>query len=141
MLIIMCATLAAVGRLHQLLDDFADATGLVINFRKSTLVPMHIADDELTVIMETVGYKVEGFPQTYLGLLLSVTMLTLADFPMIIAKVNKYLARWHARLLSPMGRLVLLNAMLDALPTYAMAALKLPPAVIQALDKLWHAFL
>lgn len=50
MLIIMCATLAAVGRLHQLLDDFADATGLVINFRKSTLVPMHIADDELTVI-------------------------------------------------------------------------------------------
>jgi hypothetical protein len=44
-------------------------------------------------------------------------------------------------LLSAGGRLVLINAVLDALPTYAMAAMPLPPAVIKALDALRRAFL
>lgn len=38
----------------------------------------------------------------------------------MIAKVEKSLAGWRARLLSPAGRLVLSNAVLDSLPTYAM---------------------
>jgi hypothetical protein len=44
-------------------------------------------------------------------------------------------------LLSPGGRLVLLNAVLDALPTFAMGAMELPPGVVTALGKLRRAFL
>ena len=55
--------------------------------------------------------------------------------------MDRYLAGWAARLLSPAGRLVLIDAVLDALPTYAMAALLLPPAVVRALDGLRRAFL
>jgi hypothetical protein len=44
-------------------------------------------------------------------------------------------------LLSADGRLVLINAVLDAHPTYAMAAMILPPPVIKALDALRRAFL
>lgn len=61
----------------------------------------------------------------------------------MIAKVDKYLAGWAARLLSPTGRLVLINAILDSVPTYAMAATTtmLPPAIIKELDALRRAFL
>jgi hypothetical protein len=36
---------------------------------------------------------------------------------------------------------VLVIAILDTLPAYAMGALALPPSVLAALDKLHHAFL
>jgi hypothetical protein len=40
-----------------------------------------------------------------------------------------------------MQRLVLLNTVLDALPTFAMGALELPAGVIAALDRLRRALL
>jgi hypothetical protein len=40
MLIILCAEPGAAERLKGILDDFAAATGLVINFSKSNLVPI-----------------------------------------------------------------------------------------------------
>jgi hypothetical protein len=84
---------------------------------------------------------VEGFPQTYLGLPLSCEKLTIANFVMLIAKVDRYLSGWCALLLSSAGRVVLLNAVLDALPTFAMGALKLPPALLRAIEALRRAFL
>jgi hypothetical protein len=84
---------------------------------------------------------VEGFPETYLGLPLSCEKLTLVNFSLLIAKVDKYLSGWCALLLSSAGRVVLLNAVLDALPTFGMGALELPPALLRAIEALRRAFL
>jgi hypothetical protein len=46
-LIIMRAGEPAAARLKLLLDQFAKATGLTINFHKSTLVQMHVDAAEL----------------------------------------------------------------------------------------------
>jgi hypothetical protein len=140
-LIIMRASVQAAARLKSLLDMFADATGLVINFHKSTLVPMHVTAEEVAAIQSALGCRVEGFPQTYLGLPLSCEKLTIANFMMLIAKVDRYLSGWCALLLSSVGRVVLLNAVLDALPTFAMGALELPPALLRAIEALRRAFL
>ncbi|KAE8789905.1 hypothetical protein D1007_35870 [Hordeum vulgare] len=102
-LIILRADPAATARLQVILDLFAAATWLVINFSKSTLVPMHVDPGVLAVV------------------------------------VGPF--QCNARLLSPAGRLVLINAVLDSIPTYAMAATRLPPLVFAALDKLRRAFL
>ncbi|CAM0881391.1 unnamed protein product [Alopecurus aequalis] len=111
-LIIFSASVEAAQRAKLLLDQFAQATGLVINFSKSTMVPMHV-DPALTAAMQLeLGCRVEGF-----------------------------LRRWCSLLLSAGGRIVLLNAVLDALPAYAMGAVALPPALLRAIDALWHAFL
>lgn len=91
-LIIMRACPTTAARLRSILHDFAAATGLVINYSKSTLVPMNVETDNLAAIMEVMGCRVEGFPQTYLGLPLSCHKLSLADFHFIIAKVDRYLA-------------------------------------------------
>ena len=113
----------------------------LINFSKSTLVPMHVADADLQDIQSVLGCRVEGFPQTYLGLPLSAHKLTLHDFAPLIAKVDKYLSGWTAILLSTGGRLVLLNAVLDALPIFAMGAMELPPALLSMIEGLRRAFL
>jgi hypothetical protein len=59
----------------------------------------------------------------------------------MIAKVDKYLSGWCALLLSSAGRIVLLNAVLDTLSTFAMGALELLPALLRAIEALRRAFL
>jgi hypothetical protein len=61
-LIIMRADVRAASRLKSLLDMFADATGLVINFHKSTLVPMHVPADDLAAIQSALGCLCGGLP-------------------------------------------------------------------------------
>ncbi|XP_071680306.1 uncharacterized protein [Lolium perenne] len=134
-LIILRAEEGAVHRLRGILDSFSCATGLVINFHKSMVVPMHVDEAMVAVVRTVLGCSVEGFPQTYLGLPLLADKLKLAAFAPLIAKVDKYLSGWRALLLSYGGRLALVNAILDALPTYAMGALDLPPRVLEAFDR------
>jgi hypothetical protein len=140
-LIIMRAGEPAAARLKLLLDQFAEATGLTINFHKSTLVQMHVDAAELVQIQAALGCRVEGFPQTYLGPPLSAEKLKLQDFAPLIAKIDRYLSGWCAILLSAGGRIVLLNAILDALPIFAMGAVELPPALLRIIEGLRRAFL
>jgi hypothetical protein len=102
---------------------------------------MHVDASIVEELRSKLGCRVEGFPQTYLGLPLSAEKLWLTAFVPLIAKVDKYLSGWRALLLSFGGRLVLLNAVLDALPAYAMAALDLPPSVLAAFDRARRAIL
>jgi hypothetical protein len=137
----MRAGVSAAVHLKVLLDQFAEATGLAINFHKSTLVPMHTEPEEVALIQTALGCRVEGFPQTYLGLPLSAMKLRLQDFAPLIARIDRYLSGWCAILLTYGGRIVLLNAVLDALPIFAMGALDLPPALLRIIEGLRRSFL
>jgi hypothetical protein len=91
-LIILEASVSTAARIKTVLDQFALATGLVINFDKSTMVPMHV-DPVVAIEMQTIlGCRVEGFPQTYLGLPLMSDKLRMIHFQPLIAKVDKYLS-------------------------------------------------
>jgi hypothetical protein len=46
-LLLVRAEITDVRRLKKILDDFASASGLKINFSKSTLVPMHVPAQRL----------------------------------------------------------------------------------------------
>jgi hypothetical protein len=92
-------------------------------------------------IRSALGCRIEGFPKTYLGLPLSANKLVLADFAPLIAMIDHYLSGWSAILLSAGGRVVLLNAVLDALPIFAMSALELPLALLRTIEGLRRAFL
>jgi hypothetical protein len=99
-------------------------------------------DPAIAAEMQTIlGCRVEGFPQIYLGLPLTSDKLRMIHFQPLIAKVDKYLSGWCSLLLSAGGRIVLLNAVLDVLPAYAMGALELPPTLLRAIDALRRAFL
>ena len=140
-LILLRATKEDVGHLKLCLDRFAEATGLKINFHKSTIVPMHVPENVVDCLVTILQCKRDTFPQTYLGLPLSNSKLRLSAFAPLIAKVDKYLAGWKATLLSPAGRVVVINSVLDGLPIYTMGALLLPVGVKEALDARRRSFL
>ena len=129
------------ARLKHTLDLFSAATGLTNNFGKSTVTPMHIQREAFLDMMQILQCWEGTFPQVYLGLPLSNVKLRLSAFAPLIAKADRYLAGWKATLLSTAGRVVLINSVLDGLPTYAMGALMLPPGIREALDARRRAFL
>lgn len=128
-------------RLKQKLDMFSAATGLVINFNKSTVTPMHVDSEAFQNMAQILQCREGSFPQVYLGLPLSNVKLRLSAFAPLIAKADRYLAGWKATLLSIAGRVVLINSVLDGLPTYAVGALMLPPGIKEALDARRRVFL
>jgi hypothetical protein len=65
-----------------------------------------------------------------LGLPLSNEKLKLSAFSPLIAKTDKYLSGWQASLLNPMGRVVLVNTVLDSQLIYTMSVLLLPQGTI-----------
>lgn len=129
------------AKLKQILDDFSMATGLGINFHKSTFVPMHIPDEIASAMANVLGCPISTFPQSYLGLPLSPHKVRVSDYQPLLSKIDRYLAGWKARLLSTGGRLILVNSVLSSLAVYHMAALLLPKTVIEAIDARRRSFL
>lgn len=134
-LILLRGELRDVERLKMLLDQFSAATGLNINFDKSTAVRMNITNDVLPDCLHVLGCRQQGFPQTYLGLPLSCSKLKLSELDPYIAKTDRYLAGWQASVLNLMGRTVLISAVLDGQLSYIMSVVPLPPGAITKFDK------
>jgi hypothetical protein len=101
------------------LDLFAEATGLEINFNESTVTLMHVIRETFQDMLQALQCQEGSFPQVYLGLPLSNVKLWLSTFTPLIAMADRYLAGWKATLLSTAARVVLINLVLDGLPTYA----------------------
>lgn len=130
-----------VRRLRQLLDDFADATGLKVNYNKSTMVPMNVSPTVCTELHGLLDCKLETFPQTYLGLPLSDTKLNLIAFSLLIGRADKILVGRQNQFLNARGRVILINSVLDGSAAYLMAANQMPKGVLDALDSRRRAFL
>lgn len=119
--LILCrADLPSVTYLKNILDAFALATGLTINFHKSGFVPMHCSSELSAQMAAILGCPISTFPQPYLGLPLSPLKLPISAYDPLINSFDKYLSGWRALLLSSGGRLVLCNAVLNNLATYYM---------------------
>ena len=82
---------AEVSLVHRLKNVLAAATGLKINFHKSTVVPMHVEATFLQQCLAVMGCREEQFPQSYLGLLLSHEKLRINTFVPMTSKAYKYL--------------------------------------------------
>ncbi|XP_066354713.1 uncharacterized protein [Miscanthus floridulus] len=137
-LLLVRGELTDVQSLRTILDQFASATGLQINYAKSTAVPIYMDEETIVDCISALGCRREGFPQTYLGLPLSNSKLRLSAFAPNIAKCDKYLAGWQASLPNQMGRATLINSVLDSQLIYAM---EIPPGIIEQVDQKRRYFL
>jgi hypothetical protein len=144
-LLILRAEHSQVRRLRELLDLFSQATGLHINFHKSTFVPVGGVTAELASDLANIlGCPVSSFPQTYLGLPLSDHKLPAAALEFLSVKISKRIPGWRTSLLPIGGRLTLTTAVLSALPSFAMSVLPIPKGTLSKMDRprramLWKA--
>jgi hypothetical protein len=120
--------------LKAILNSFAESTGLKVNYSKSFMVPIIISTERFDILANTFGCSKGSLPFTYLGLPLSLTRPTVADYWPLVSRCER---RWHniSNFLSQAGRLQLTNAVFTTLPTFTMCAFLLPKTVVKQIDK------
>lgn len=70
----------------------------------------------------------------YLGFPLNLSSGSLASFNFLIYRVKDKLEGWRAELLSKLGRVVLINSVLNAIPSHIMQCTLIPKKVCNSLD-------
>lgn len=140
-LIVLKAVPAHIMHLKSILDSFASFSGLHINFDKSTFVPIGLSQPEACHMASILGCPVASFPQTYLGLPLSIHKLRLVHAQPLVNAVSSYIPGWCGKLLSPSGRTTLANSVLGARAVYAMCSTLLLKGSIKAIEAKHRAFI
>jgi len=72
--------------LKAILNSFAESTGSKVNYAKSMMVPFNVNEQKLNILANTFGCSIGSLPFTYLGLPLSITKPTVADFWPLVSK-------------------------------------------------------
>jgi hypothetical protein len=124
-LLILLADARQLFNLKCLLRPFSDSTGLHVNFQKSFLVPINVSDEKAFLLAQTFGYEIGNMPFTYLGLPLGTTRPIVQEFSPLLTKMERRLS-CVSKFLSYQGRLILVNSVFSALPTYYMCSIVIP---------------
>jgi hypothetical protein len=120
--------------LKALLLSFAKTSSLKVNFEKSFLVPINVSDERMQILASTFQCSIGSLPFTYLGLPLSISRQTMANFWPLLSKCERRLVAFSS-FLSEVGRLELTKVVLTSFPTYAMCSFMLPKIVLKQIDK------
>ncbi|KAL0314573.1 UNVERIFIED_CONTAM: putative mitochondrial protein [Sesamum angustifolium] len=128
----------------EVLDNFGRAAGQEINFAKSSVVfsrnTVASLRDEIQGIL---NIRVEGRHDLYLGLPSVVGKTRRSVFQSIRDRVWNRINGWNERNLSQAGKEILIKAVAQAIPTYAMGCFRLPISLIKELQSMvanfwWH---
>ena len=77
--------------LKALLNTFADATGLKVNYSKSSLIPLNVPEEKVEILTNTFQCKREFFPIQYLGAPLGIYKPTVEQCLPMVTRLQKKL--------------------------------------------------
>jgi hypothetical protein len=80
------------------------------------------------------GCPVGEFPIKYLGIPLHHNKLRREDLKSLVDKIIKRIAGWRGKLLTQVGRIILINTCLASIPIYLMSFFKFPKWAIDLLN-------
>ena len=133
-LVILNADVRELVCLKALLNSFADATGLKVNYHKSNMIPINIEEERVDHFINTINCKRGYFPITYLGIPLGLQKPRVEHCMSIVNRVEKRLSG-IANFLTYAGRLVMVKSVLYSLAVYFMTCLDLPETIKQQINK------
>lgn len=120
---------------------FSKASGLRINYAKSSFVTINVTQEEQSMVGTILGCKQTEFPISYLGMLLTIRQPNRAQFMPLVEKIDRRLQGWKCKMLSRGGRLQLVKSVLSSIPIYFMACFRLPRWTIARINKVMRRFL
>jgi len=124
--------------LRAVLTLFADMSGLNVNFNKSMLVGINIAESWLTEAASILNCKVGKVPYLYLGLSIDGDPQRLAFWNPVMNSIKSRLSGWQSCFISFGGRLVLLKSVLTSLLVYALSFFKAPLGIISIIESIFN---
>ncbi|XP_071718111.1 uncharacterized protein [Rutidosis leptorrhynchoides] len=93
-----------VKNLMKILKCFELASGLHVNFQKSTIYGVGVSNEVVQSIAQRFNCQVCNLPFTYLGIPIGSSMKKFEDWKPIIERFNNRLSDWKARAISFGGR-------------------------------------
>ena len=91
-LLLMQADPSQLIHLKNLLNLFAESTGLVVNFNKSFMIPINVSHSKMLDLANVFGCQVGSLPFTYLGLPMGTTKPRMEDLTPMMDKVERRLS-------------------------------------------------
>lgn len=128
-----------VESMAETLQSFCQASGMRINNSKSKVWfsnTVHV--QEQPIFYQYFDVQPTAADENYLGC--PVTITGSGSFDYLIQKFETRLNSWKARFLTHAGRLILLKAVLESMPVYAMGTVILPAKVITKLTAIMRNF-
>ena len=133
-LIILHACQQELQTIKGILDSYARATGLKINYTKSQLMPINVNAQKTLDLANALGCQVGEMSFTYLGLPLGTTRPTVRELMPLVDRIERRLTGIAIQL-SYGERVQLINSALSSLLSFAMCVLKLPLKLIDIFDR------
>jgi exonuclease III len=127
--------------LKDILQLFSDASGLECNKDKSQIFFFNTPLPIQLHISELLGFNRSSLPSKYLGIPLIDSAHKNSSWEHLLSTFAKKLSSWTFRTLNLPSRLVLLKAILQALPIYAFSVLAAPRSVLNTIKSLQRTFL
>ena len=124
-------------KLMAFLSQYENESGHKINKQKSCfLLGDKAPTSRASIVAECTGFVQKSFPINYLGCNLYVGRKKFQFFEDMVFKVEKKLAGWKGRLLSPGGRLILIKHVLQVLSIHVLAAQNPHKSVFRKINSL-----
>lgn len=127
--------------LKEILDEFAIASGQVINFNKSSILFSRNVDGVTReVVSDTIGIEFGNFKGKYLGLPSLIGRKKREILGFIRDKIMGRIGSWKNKFLSKAGREVLVKNVIQSIPTYAMSVFLLPIELCKEIERAMNGF-
>jgi hypothetical protein len=127
----------------ELLQIFCTASGLSINFTKSTAHYWGLTRNELCSLKESLPFTFVDLSQgfKYLGYVLKPGAKNSDDWRWLVAKFERKISFWCNKWLSIGGRFILVNSVLHSISVFWMSLEKIPSSILNLLRRLSFNFL
>jgi len=121
--------------LSGIFNTFSLATGMLINFEKSVLIPHGISPKQLDPIHSLFPARISSFELglKYLGYYIKANNYTVGDWHWILRKMDVKINSWCNRYLSLGGRHTLLSSVLSGIPVYWFSLAQIPLSISNTL--------
>ena len=96
---------------------------------------------DLEAIKRISGFAQGSFPFKYLGIPVTASRLTIAQFSPLIDKISDYISTWAGASLSYAGRIELIKSVLQGVECYWLSILPIPAEVRAKITQLCRNFL
>jgi len=118
-------------QLKTLLTDFLEASRASINHSKSQTFFFHTPSITQSTILCILGFSSVKLPSSYLGALLIASALKHSSWRILLENLEARLSSWTHISLNMASRLVLIKAVLQAMPLYLFSILAAPKGVLK----------
>ena len=136
-LIVMRSNIQSANKLKEILALYERHSGQVINTSKtSSMFSKGTLSGRKTFVLAALGIARESRNQRYLGLPVHLGQSKKREFEYLKERIWQRIQGWKEKLLSKAGKEILIKAVAQAIPTYAMSCFDLTKSLCEEISKL-----